>query len=178
MVIMKLCLNIGQGEQGSHDHTGLGSPAVHYFLQGSWTLQCGEPLHHWWAYWYLGNALYFLSVCLFVCFVHVVFWSDLIQFLDSSGDSLLTAFSYYLMFSHIPPVTRLCALLHDDAGGAVWYDISEGGQCCLGCPESSDHPTILQVSLRSVSLSRTVTWIKFSIDTSACVPALDCGWMN
>lgn len=27
--------NSGERNQGSHDHTGLGSPAVHHFLQGS-----------------------------------------------------------------------------------------------------------------------------------------------
>lgn len=90
-------------------------------------------------------------------------------------DSFLTAFLRLLTFSHTPPVTRLCALLHDDVGGAVWHDISEGGQCCPGSPESSGHPTILQVSLRTVTLSYSVTWRKFLVDTSASVTALDCG---
>lgn len=43
-------------------------------------------------------------------------------------------------------VTWLCALLYDDVGGAVRHDLSEGGQCCSGSPESSLHPTALSVS--------------------------------
>lgn len=47
----------GKRIQRSHDHTGLGRPAVHHLLQGSRTLQCWEPLHYRRAHWYLGKAL-------------------------------------------------------------------------------------------------------------------------
>lgn len=63
------------------------------------------------------------------------------------------------------PVTWLCALLYDDVGRAVRSDISEGRQCCSGCPESSIHPSLLQVSLQAVA------W-KFPIYLNVCVTAL------
>lgn len=57
----------------------------------------------------------------------------------------LTTFLNWLFFNTCA-VTWLCALLYDDVGGAIRHDLSEGGQCCSGSPESSFHPTALSVS--------------------------------
>lgn len=64
----------------------------------------------------------------------------------------LSYFSLVLRSSCTLLVAWLRALLHDDAGGAIWPGISKGGQCCPGCPESCSHPTALQVSLQTLSV--------------------------
>lgn len=60
-------------------------------------------------------------------------------------------FSFLCFAVPTVPVTWLCALLYDDVGRAVRSDISEGRQCCSGCPESGLHPSLLQVSLQAVA---------------------------
>lgn len=105
--------------------------------------------------WVMYSSSLLACVCCSWCFL------DITKSLKPSAGvpvdhSLTTYFSCLLMSSHTPPVTWLCALLHDDVGGAVWHGISEGGQRCPGCPESSDHPTVLQVSLQTVTLSYSV----------------------
>lgn len=99
-----------------------------------------------------------------VYFVYVALSNEITKSLKSSDQSLTYCFfSCLLMSSHTPLVTWLCALLHDDVGRAIWHGISEGGQCCPGSPESSGNPTVLQVSLHTVTLSYSVIWGSFHL---------------
>lgn len=137
----------GERIQRGHDPTGLGGPALHHFLQSSWALPRREPLHHRWAHWYLGNVASPLSSRTRTClFLEQLFLKPL-EKMTEAGLSFDSAF---------PSVARLCAVLHDDVGGPIWSGFSEGRQRCSGCPESSQHPAILQVIIggfcRSVNL--------------------------
>ena len=106
----------GKRYQGSHDHTGLGSPAVHHFLQGAWTLQCREPLHYRRAHWYLGKALYSVSLlahviyayrfhksqwCYFASLTDYYFISSVALFLYSSSHSAVYCTAWWCWRDHM-----------------------------------------------------------------------------
>lgn len=104
-------------------------------------------------------------LCLSVCYVccHAVMMLCLCQSVMSAAD---------IICFFLPVVSRLCAVLYDDAGGTVWLDISEGWQRGSRRPESSLHSTGLQVSLRL--FSAIILWNSTALDLIGRGSSLQC----